>query len=93
MTNLLHLVRAEKRISDRIKSEWLGAEARVEVPLRRLDENRVRLWSRRSPTGSRILLFVSGLAIGGCFVLFDRIRGKSRQRFDGGGPCPDLLAT
>lgn len=83
MTSLQHIVSEEKKTPDQIKSKWLGAEARVGVPLRRLDGNRFRFRGRRPPTGPLLLSFVSGLTIGGCFVLFIRGRDRSRLRLAG----------
>jgi hypothetical protein len=76
MTNLLHIVRKEKETPDQFKPEWLGAEARVGVPLRQLDGNRFRFRGRRLPAGLLLLSFVSGLTIDGCVVSLIRGRGE-----------------
>lgn len=64
------IVREKQDGPSQIKSEWLGAEARVHLPPRTLAGNRFMLWSRRLSVRTLLFSFSSGLAVGGCLALF-----------------------
>jgi len=60
----------KKEASRQIRSEWLGAEAQVNVPLQTRSGSRL-LWRYRWDAPNGILFsFLSGLAMGGCLAIF-----------------------
>ena len=68
-----------------IKSEWLGAEARVHLAPRTLLGNRFVLWSRGLSVPILIISCLSGLAMGGYLAFFARGQFGSRHRRIGFG--------
>ena len=68
-----------------IKSEWLGAEARVHLAPRTLPGKRFMLWSRGLSVPILIFSFLSGLAIGGYLPFFARGQFERRHRLVGFG--------
>ena len=83
--NLLSIGREAKEVPRQIKSEWLGAEARVHLPPRLLAGNRFMLWSRRLSVRILLFSFSSGLAMGGCLAFFACGHFGSRLRPVGPG--------
>jgi hypothetical protein len=79
------IVREMKDDPGQIKSQWLGAEARVHLAPRTLVGNRFMLWSRGLSVPILIFSFLSGLAIGGYLVFFARGQFESRHRRVGFG--------
>ncbi len=69
MTSLQPFVRGEKETSDQVKSEWLGAEARIHISPHRLAGNRLMLRTRRLRVAALLLSFCSGVAMGSCLAL------------------------
>jgi len=70
----------EKVAPDQFTSEWLGAEARVYLPSRTLNGNRLALSGQRFQVVSLMASFLSGLVLGGGFALFVRDREGGRRR-------------
>jgi len=59
----------KQEVSRQIRSEWLGAEAQVNVSPRTRSGNRF-LWRHRWDVPDGFLLsFLSGLAMGGCLAI------------------------
>ena len=79
------IVREMKEDPGQIKSEWLGAEARVHLAPRTLAGNRFMLWSRGLSVPILIFSFLSGLAMGGYLAFFARSQFGSRHRRVGYG--------
>ena len=76
------IVREIKEDPGQIKSEWLGAEARVHLAPRTLAGNRFMLWSRGLSAPILILSFLSGLAMGSYLAFFARGQfGSCHRRF------------
>lgn len=74
------IVREMKAEPGQIKSEWLGAEARVHLAPRTLAGNRFILWSRGLPVPILMFSFLSGLVMGGYLAFFARGQLGSRYR-------------
>jgi hypothetical protein len=85
MTSLQPIVRGEKETSGHVKSEWLGAEARIHISPHRLAGNRLMLRTRRLRIAALLLSFCSGIATGSCLALVVCSRFGSRDRRVGYG--------
>jgi hypothetical protein len=85
MTSLPPIVRGEKETSDQVKSEWLGAEARIHISPDGLAGNRLMLRTRRLRIAALLLSFCSGVAMGSCLALFVCSRFGSHDRRVGYG--------
>lgn len=79
------IVREMKADPGQIKSEWLGAEARVHLAPRTLKGNRFMLWSRGLSVPILMFSFLSGLVTGGYLAFFARGQLGSRHRRVGYG--------
>jgi hypothetical protein len=79
------IVREMKEGPGQIKSQWLGAEARVHLAPRTLVGNRFMLWRRGLSIPILIFSFLSGLAMGGSVAFFARSQFGSRHRHVGYG--------
>ena len=79
------IIREMKEDPGQIKSEWLGAEARVHLAPRTLAGNRFMLWNRGLSVLILVLSFLSGLAMGGYLEFFARGQFGSRHRLLGYG--------
>jgi hypothetical protein len=73
------IVREMTEDPGQIKSQWLGAEARVHLAPRTLVGNRFMLWSRGLSVPILIFSFLSALAMGGYLAFFARIQFGSRH--------------
>ena len=79
------IIREMKEDPGQIKSEWLGAEARVHLAPRTLLGNRFMLWSRRLSVPILIFSFLSGPAMGGYLTFLARGQLGSQHRRVGYG--------
>lgn len=79
------IVREMKEDPGQIKSEWLGAEARVHLAPRTLVGNRFMLWRRGLSVPILIFSFLSGLAMGGYLAFFAHGQFGSHHRRVGYG--------
>lgn len=79
------IVREMKEDPGQIKSEWLGAEARVHLAPRTLARNRFMLWSRGLSVPILIFSFLSGLAMGSYLAFLARGQFGNRHRRVGYG--------
>lgn len=70
MRNPSCIVREKMKDPCRIKREWLGVEACVPCLPHMTLGARLMGWSRRLPARVVLSSFSSGLAMGGCLVLF-----------------------
>lgn len=67
--------------SRKIEFKWLGAEARVHIPLRALVGNQRAYWNLWRPIHTLLVSFSSGLAIGSglAFYAHNQLRSRSRK--------------
>lgn len=70
----------KKEVPCQIKSEWLGAEACVHLPIRTPKGNRFLLWSRLASPRLLLNSFSAGLAMGIALAWFACDQFGRRQR-------------